>query len=61
MTLAEDINTAMAKDPEGFRGIDQRDIVLYIANGVKDPAHIREYKAAGIGPQLAGDMELERD
>lgn len=61
MTLAEDINTAVSRDLEGFKGISDRDRVLYIANGVKDPAHIKEYIAAGIGPQLAGDMELERD
>lgn len=58
MTLEEEVKTAISADPEGFRNIDYRDIVLYIANGVRDPGIIREYKEAGIGPELAGEMEL---
>lgn len=58
MTLEEEVKAAISADPEGFSGIDYRDAVLYIANGVRDPGHIREYKEAGIGPELAGDMEL---
>lgn len=58
MTLEEEVKAAISADPKGFKGIDYRDIVLYIANGVRDPGIIREYKEAGIGPELAGDMEL---
>ena len=55
--LKGDVRRITALDPLGFSDISERDAVLYIANGVYDPAHIREYSAAGIGPELAGDME----
>lgn len=59
MTLEEEVKAAISADPEGFRNIDYRDAVLYIANGVRDPGTIREYLDAGIGPELAGELELQ--
>lgn len=58
MTLEEEVKAAISADPKGFKGIDYRDAVLFIANGIRDPGTIREYLDAGIGPELAGDMEL---
>ena len=56
--LEDEVREALESDPEGFAGIEYRDVVLFIANGVCDPGRIREYLDAGIGPELAGEMEL---
>ena len=58
-TLDDEVREALESDPEGFAGIEYRDVVLFIANGVRDPGTIREYIDSGIGPELAGEMELE--
>lgn len=56
--LEDEVREALESDPEGFAGIEYRDVVLFIANGIHDPGTIREYIDAGIGPELAGEMEL---
>ena len=58
MTLEDEVREVLSRDPAGFAGIEYRDVVLFIANGVRDPGTIREYIDAGIGPELAGEMEL---
>lgn len=58
MTLEDEVREALSHDPAGFAGIGYRDAVLFIANGVRDPGTIREYIDSGIGPELAGEMEL---
>ena len=58
MTLEDEVREALSHDPAGFAGIEYRDAVLFIANGVRDPETIREYLDAGIGPELAGEMEF---
>lgn len=59
MTLEDEVRDTISKDPEGFKNIEYRDAVLFIANGIRDPGRIREYLDAGIGPELAGEMELQ--
>lgn len=35
--LEDEVREALESDPEGFAGIEYRDAVLFIANGVRDP------------------------
>lgn len=56
--LEDEVREALESDPKGFAGIEYHDVVLFIANGVRDPGRIREYLDAGIGPELAGEMEF---